>query len=154
MEPMKQMARKSRLVCILVTVFALPGIYGCTAPPQQEQAEWIRRDHPEFEKHITQIVLDERDADEAKRPLGDTVMTLHGTVRNFSGRTLTGLEIWGAVVDLEGNVIKERTVPIIPNRRPELENNQTMKAQILMEGFTTKDQRADIRLEIHGFRFK
>ena len=36
-------------------------------------------------------------------------MSLHGTVRNFSGRTLNGLEINAVVVDHQGQPVKQRT---------------------------------------------
>ena len=62
-----------------------------SAPPTLAGA--IRPGSPDFEKYSKLIVLDGVEADEAKRALGDTVMTLHATVRNFTGRTITGLEI-------------------------------------------------------------
>src|SRR5215831_19480206 len=53
----------------------------------------IRPGSPEFEQLKSRIMLDEPEADEAKRALGDIVMTLRTTVRNFTGKTLAGLEI-------------------------------------------------------------
>src|SRR5712672_1431456 len=50
-------------------------------------ANAIRPGSPYFEKYKKLIALDEPEADEAKRALGDTVMTLHTTVRNFTGHT-------------------------------------------------------------------
>jgi hypothetical protein len=70
------------------------------------------------------IVLDSPEADEAKRPLGDIVMSLHTTVRNLTGKTLNGLEMWAAVVDHQGKAVKERTVVIVPTRQPEIPPKQ------------------------------
>jgi hypothetical protein len=81
-------------------------------------------------------------------------MTLFGTVRNFTGRTLNGLEIRVSVVDLDGKPVKERTLMVIPNQKPELDNNQTMKAQALLEGISKNATRANIRMEVTGFSFK
>src|SRR5947208_1878132 len=53
----------------------------------------IRRGSPEWDKYGKLIAVDDPEADEAKRALGDTVMTLQTTVRNFTGRTITGLEV-------------------------------------------------------------
>ena len=75
-----------------------------SAPPTLAGA--IRPGSAEWEKYGKLIALDAPEADEAKRALGDTVMTLHTTARNFTGRTITGLEIRAAVVDHDGKPVK------------------------------------------------
>jgi len=82
-------------------------------------------------------------------------MTLSTTVRNFTGRTITGLEIKGSVVDHDGKTVKENTVIVIPIKQvPELEPNKTMHASVLLEGFTDSDDRANIKMEITGFTLR
>lgn len=125
---------------------------GGTVEPTLEGA--IRPGSPEFAQYQSKIVLDDPDADEAKRALGDIVMTLHTTVRNFTGRTLSGLEIRGAVVDHQGQPVKQRTVVVVPAKQPELEPNKTMPVQITLEGMTDNDDRANIKMEVTGFKFK
>jgi hypothetical protein len=122
--------------------------------PAPRLANAIRPGSPDFEKYKKLIALDEPEGDEAKRALGDTVMTLQTTVRNFTGRTITGLEIRGAVVDHDGKPVKERTVVMIPGRQTELEPNKTMKVAVLLEGFTDSDDRANIKMEVTGFTLK
>ena len=73
--------------------------------PEPTLANAIRAGSPQFADLQTKIVVDEVEADEAKRALGDIVMSLHGTVRNFSGRTINGLEITAAVVDHQGQPV-------------------------------------------------
>ncbi len=114
----------------------------------------IRAGSPEFEQWKPKIVLDDQHADEAKRALGDIVMSLRTTVRNITGRTLDGLEIRAAVVDHQGKAVRERTVVIIPTRQAELEPNKTMTAQVMLEGMSETDDRANIVMEVTGFRFK
>jgi hypothetical protein len=114
----------------------------------------IRASSPEFEQFHSKIVLDAPEADEAKRALGDIVMNLQTTVRNFTGRTLNGLEIRGAVVDHQVKAVKERTVVVIPTRQPELGPNQTMVVAVRLEGMKESDDRANIRMEVTGFKFK
>jgi hypothetical protein len=123
-----------------------------SAPPTLAGA--IRAGSPDFEKYNKLIVLDEKEADEAKRALGDTVMTLHTTVRNFTGRTITGLEIHAAVVDHQDKPVKERTVVVIPGRQSDLDPNKTMKASVMLEGFTDTDDRANIKMEVTGFTLR
>jgi hypothetical protein len=114
----------------------------------------IRPGSPDWEKYSKLIARDDPVADEAKRALGDTVMTLHTTVRNFTGRTITGLEVNAAVVDHDGKPVKERTVVVIPGRQSELEPNKTMKVSVMLEGFTENDDRANIKLDVVGFTLK
>ena len=114
----------------------------------------IRPGSPDWDKYSNRIARDDPEADEAKRALGDTVMTLHTTVRNFTGRTITGLEVRAAVVDHDGKPVKERTVVVIPGRQSELEPNKTIKVSVMLEGFTDNDDRANIKMEVTGFKFK
>lgn len=130
----------------------LRGTMAPSAPPALESA--IRPGSPEWDRYSKLIARDDPEADEAKRPLGDTVMTLHTTVRNFTGRTITGLEMRGTVVDYDGKPVKEKTLVVIPGRQSELDPNKTMKVSILLEGFTENDVRANLKMEVTAFRLK
>lgn len=114
----------------------------------------IRPGSPEFEQYKSQIVLDDPDATEAKRALGDIVMSLSTTVRNLSNKTLNGLEIKAAVVDHQGQPVKDRIAIVIPTRQPELAPNKTMKVQLMLEGMKETDDRANIKMEVTGLKFK
>jgi len=114
----------------------------------------IRPGSAEFDAQKTNIVLDDPEADEAKRALGDIVMSLRTTVRNLTGKTLTGLEIKASVIDYEGKPVKERTVVVVPTRVPELPPNKTMPVQVMLEGMKETDARANIKMEVTGFKFK
>jgi hypothetical protein len=149
-------AAKSRLRCLLRAVsFSVILLVGCGGGAKRNNLpQLVRAGGADFEKYQQLIKIDELEADEAARPIGDMVVTLYATIRNFTGRTLNGLEVRAAVVDLEGKPVKERHVLIIPNRQPELDNNQTMKAQVLLEGISKNATRANIKMEITGFSFK
>lgn len=115
----------------------------------------IRPGTPEWAEYQPKIHLDAPEATEAKRALGDIVMNLQTTVRNFTGRTLSGLEIKGSVVNRQGQPVRERTVVVIPSaQQPELEPNRTMFVQIQLVGMTDADERANIKMEVTGFKFK
>ena len=114
----------------------------------------IRAGSPQWDANKQNIVLDEPEATEAKRALGDIVMSLQTTVRNLTGKTLTGLEIHAAVVDYNGKPVKERTVVVVPARQPELAPNKTMQVNVLLDGMSDTDARANIKMEVTGFKFK
>ena len=114
----------------------------------------LRAGSPEFEQYKTQIVLDDPEAFESPRALGDIVMSLKTTVRNLSNKTLNGLEVRAVVVDHQGQSVKERTVRVIPDRQAELAPNKTMDVSITLEGFKETDDRANIKMEITAVKFK
>jgi len=114
----------------------------------------LRPGSPEFEQYRSKILLDLPEADEAKRALGDIVMSLHTTARNFTGRTINGLEVTASVVDHQDKPIKSRSVIVIPGKQAELEPNKTIFVQIMLEGFRDTDDRANIKMEVNGLKFK
>lgn len=114
----------------------------------------IRPGSAEFEQYKSQIVYDDPEAYESPRALGDIVMSLKTTVRNLSNKTLNGLEMRAVVVDHQNQPVKERTLIIIPTRQPELAPNKTLDVSITLEGFKETDDRANIKMEITGLKFK
>ena len=140
-------------VAIAVLFYLLMRATGGAGAGEPRLEGAIRPGSPEFEQYRSKIVLDEPEAEEAKRALGDIVMTLHTTVRNFTGHTLNGLEINGSVVDHQGKPIKSRSVVVIPGKQSELPPNKTMFVQIMLEGMKDTDDRANIKMELTAFRF-
>lgn len=145
-------AAMSAVVIVVFFYLLLRGTIGSNKPIRLEGAS--RAGSPEFDKYKPLVALDDPVADEAKRPLGDMVMTLQTTARNFTGKTIIGLEVRAAVVDHQDQVVKEKTVVIIPGRRDELEPNKTMQVSIVLEGFTDTDDRANIRMEVVGIKLR
>ena len=115
----------------------------------------IREGSPEFAANQSKIVLDKPEAYESKQALGGIVMNLETIVHNFTGRTLSGLEIKGVVVDHQGKPVNQRAVVVLPNlRETDLENNRSMSVLVMLDGMTDKDDRANIQMEVTGFKFK
>jgi hypothetical protein len=143
------------LIAGLIYLMMRPDATTSSGPPRLEGA--FRPGSPEFEQYKSKIVLDKPEATEATRPIGDIVMTLQTTARNFTGRTLIGLEIYAAVVDSQGKPVKDRTVIALPSRRTgqtELEPNQTLEIPVVLEGMGKEDDRANIKMEVSAFKFK
>jgi len=132
--------------------FLMKASGGGAVEPTLEGA--IREGSAEFAQYQSKIILDPPEAYESKRALGDIVMNLQTIVHNFSGRTLTGLEIRGIVVDHQGKAVNQRAVVVIPTRQAELENNRSMAVRVMLEGMTEKDDRANIKMEVTAFKFK
>lgn len=152
--------RKLIIIVAVIAAVAIAGLFyvllntigSGTVAPALEGA--IRKGSPEFEQYASKIVLDKPEAYESKQALGGIVMNLQTTARNFTGRTLSGLEISGIVVDHQGKPINQRAVVVIPTRQPELENNRNIAITVMLDGMTDKDDRANIQMEVTGFKFK
>jgi hypothetical protein len=141
------------LVAIFFYVWMRASSGGGGGEPRLENA--IREGSPQFEEYKSKIYRDEPEATEAKRAIGDTVMTLTTTVRNLTGKTLSGLEMRAAVVDYEGKPIKQRTVVVVPtSQQQELLPNKHMQVNVTLDGFKDTDPRANIKMEIAAFKFK
>jgi hypothetical protein len=152
--------RKLIIIVAVIAAVAIAALFytlmratgGGTVEPTLEGA--IRSGSPEFAQFQSKIVLDKPEAYESKRALGDIVMNLQSVVHNFTGRTLSGLEIKGVVVDHQGMPVNQRAVVVIPTRQAELENNRGMAVRVMLEGMTDKDDRANIQMEVTAFKFK
>src|SRR5947209_4125510 len=133
-------SRKIVIVVAIIAAVLIAGLFyllmragggGSSAPAQLAGA--IRSGSADWDKYSKLLVRDDPEADEARRALGDIVMSLHTTVRNFTGRTINGLEVWAAVVDHQGKPVKQRTVVVIPaGEAQELAPNKTLPVHVLL----------------------
>lgn len=117
----------------------------------------LRAGSPEFEQVRERIIVvfdPDSDAGQSTRAIGDIVVRMSPVIRNITGRTINGLELHAAVVDLENKPVRERTVVVIPNRQPELENNKSIEAPIIIEGLKKTDTLANIRIKVTGVTFR
>ncbi|PYS88575.1 MAG: hypothetical protein DMF64_20165 [Acidobacteria bacterium] len=122
---------------------------------QPHLAGALRVGSPQFEQLRQSIKVEfipDEDAYEAARPLGDIVMELHPKVRNFTGHTITGLELQATVVDLENKPVQTRTFvfPHPPQTEFALENNKVLEPALVLEGFKKSDLRANVRIDVTG----
>jgi hypothetical protein len=116
----------------------------------------IRPGSPEFAQYRSKIILETSDeADQSTNVLGGFQMKLEGTVRNFTDRTITGLELYAAVLNSEGKPISERKVIVIPTtKHPELERNKNMFVEVVLDGMKETDDRAKLWMDVTGFTLK
>ena len=74
-------------------------------------------------------------------------------VRNDTGRSISGLEMRGAVVDAQNSTVRERTVMVIPARQTALELGEAIGVRVLLESIGKDSERANMVLEVTGVRF-
>ncbi|HEX8846175.1 MAG TPA: hypothetical protein VF791_16120 [Pyrinomonadaceae bacterium] len=122
----------------------------------------FRAGSPEFEKYREQITVTEPDAIYATNAVGTMEVTMATTLFNSTGRTITGLEMKGSIVDYQNNLIKELTTVVIPGGEiAELGNSKTVRVPIKIGGITRQEDKnnidaglAKIKMEITAIKFK
>jgi hypothetical protein len=113
----------------------------------------IRRGSPGFDELSGRLVVEQLAAAEAPRPLNDRAVEITGTVRNETGRTVTGLELRGVMLDALSTPLRERTVVVVPARQAALEPGEAINVSILLEGVSPEAGRAAHLMEVTGLRF-
>jgi hypothetical protein len=114
----------------------------------------VREGSPDWEQLKSRVVVEEqRDiATQTQSMAGGIQMRLPAKVKNFTGKTLSGLEVVASVVDDKGNVIKEKTAVVIPTQVLPIENNKSSLVTVNIDGFNAKDNRADFRFKVTGIK--
>ena len=120
------------------------------ARPRLEGA--LRPEMPEFERFREKIIVEQLTATEAARPPNDYAVEMKAVVRNATGRTLSGLEVRGRVVDSQTSVVRERTVVVILARQTALEPGEAVGVRILLEGVRPEAEGAGLLMEVTALR--
>lgn len=148
------------LIAGLVIVAAIVGLVALRPSTQQVSEQALegafREGSPEFAQYTKRIVAqtDENRTTQSPTGMGTIVMSIGGNIRNISGKTLTGLELKVGVVDSFNNILKEKTLIVIPKQAERLENGQNLPVQVLIEGFNKDDDRANIRWKVTAIKFE
>ena len=113
----------------------------------------LRPGMPEFEQYREKIVVERLTATEAPRALNDLAVEMNASVRNTTDRTLSGLELRGAILDAQRRPVGERMVVVVPMRQTALEPGESISVRIPLEGISPETERAGLLMEVTGLRF-
>ena len=113
----------------------------------------IRPESPGFDELSELLVVEQLGAVKAQQALDDPAVEIKGTVRNATGRTVTGLELRGVMLDALSAPVRERTVVVVPLRQAALEPGEAINVSILLEGVGPEAARAAPFVEVTGVRF-
>ena len=119
--------------------------------PQLEGA--VQPGQPEFEEFRRQIAIDQLVGTEKVHPFDTLAVAMTATVRNNTGRTISGLELRGAILDSSNSSVRERTVVVIPVRQKVLESGEAINTRILLESIDKDSDRAHLVMEVTAMRF-
>ncbi|HZI18172.1 MAG TPA: zinc-ribbon domain-containing protein [Pyrinomonadaceae bacterium] len=122
------------------------------APGERRLENALRPGSPEFEQIKDRIVVDfapDEDATIGGNALGNYVVTMNPKVRNFTTRTIDGLEFRAAGLTTQGEVIRE----LIYVSEREIEPNRVGTPAVGVN-FPSDRRPSQLRLELTGVRFK
>ena len=123
---------------------------------QKEQAlvGALREGSPEFDALTRRIIIENDSNNTWESPLGigTLMMSIAGTVKNKSDKTVTGLEIKVGVLDSFGKPVRESVEKIIPERVEKLGPNQEVNVVVRIEGFTPEDDRARVNWKVTAIK--
>ena len=120
------------------------------AEPRLEGA--MRPGQPQFEEFRRQIAIEQLVGTEKVHPFDTLAVAMTATVRNHTGRNISGLELRGALLDSKSSSVRERTVVIIPRQQKLLESGEGINTRILLDGIDKDSDRAHLVLEVTAIR--
>ena len=119
-------------------------------PGEERLANAVRPGEPDWPGNKLVVDFDpDENATIGANALGNYVVTMKPTVRNFTRRVVNGLEFHAAGLDIHGNVIRERTYVT----EEEIEPNRTASPAIGLN-FPPDNRPAQLKLELTGMRYK
>jgi hypothetical protein len=125
-----------------VSTFTEPRLEGALQPGQ-----------PEFEEVRRHIAIEQLVGTEKLHPFDRLAVAMTATVRNNTGRNISGLELRGAILDRNKSSVRERTTVIIPQRQKILESGEAINTRILLDAIDKDSDRAHLVLEVTAIRF-
>ncbi|HSK70259.1 MAG TPA: hypothetical protein VK892_01090 [Pyrinomonadaceae bacterium] len=113
-----------------------------------------REGSPEFETLSKRIVVltDANRLTQSQTALGSIQMNMGVKVLNRTDQTLTGLEVNAAVVDSQNQVIKDKTIQVIPRNQETLAPGEMVDLTTTIAGFDADDDRANVRWKVTAIK--
>jgi hypothetical protein len=123
-------------------------------PAPMRSESMLQPGQPEFDRFHPQIAVEQIMGNEKLHPFNDLVVELTAVVRNQTGRTISGLEMRGALLDTANSTLRERTVAVIPAQQTILEVDEAINVRILLEDIDRDSDRARPVLAVTGITFE
>ena len=127
-------------------------------PPMEQQTAQIlegslREGSPEFAAISRDIIIvtDDRTV-ESPTGMGTISMYINGNIKNKGTKNITALEVNVGVVDVNNNVLRERRILVVPVQQPALPPGETIPITLTLDGFSHKDDRANIRWKVTAIK--
>jgi len=151
---------KTLIVSFIVALLIIGGVIFLLSrkPPANEQMAQLvasanHEGSPEFNELTKDIIIatDDRTV-ESPTGLGTISMYIRGKIRNKGTKTIDILEVNAAVITQFNQVVKDKSILVVPVQQSTLEPGQTIPITLALEGFSKDDDRANIRWKVSAIR--
>lgn len=116
-------------------------------------ADAMHEGSPEFQNVTKDIIIATGDNTvESPNAFGTISMFISGNIRNKGDKTINGLEVNVAVIDTFNQVLKEKRVLVVPTQIAQLGPGESIPITLSIDGFSKKDDRANIRWKVTAIR--
>lgn len=116
-------------------------------------ADAHRDGSPQFGEITQDIIISTGDNTvEYANAFGGISMAIVGNIRNKGNRAINGLEVNVAVVDQFNQMIKDKSVLVVPKQQEVLAPGDSIPITLTLDGFTRDDDRANIRWKVTAIR--
>jgi hypothetical protein len=114
----------------------------------------FREGTPEFQQFGKRVILATDDNRLMKSPtaMGNVMMSVGGKVKNYTGKTITALEINVAVMDMANKQIKDKTVLLVPKLFASLEDRSDTPITVTIEGLDNDAEPAYFRWKVTAIK--
>jgi len=113
----------------------------------------FREGSPEFAA-ITKDILISTDDNTVESPtcIGTISMYIKGNIFNKGTRTINTLEVSVGVITQKNEMLREKKIVVVPVQQALLEPGQTIPITLTLDGFSRKDDRANIRWKVTAIK--
>lgn len=116
-------------------------------------ADAHREGSPEFQEITKDIIISTGDNTvQYANAFGGISMAIVGNIRNKGNRAINGLEVNVAVVDQFNQMIKDKSVLVVPKQQEVLAPGDSIPITLTLDGFKKDDDRANIRWKVTAIR--
>ncbi|HYP25124.1 MAG TPA: hypothetical protein VE262_00260 [Blastocatellia bacterium] len=149
---------RSRLIMIVsaiavVSVIGLIVLVGALGRKEPERAQMSGPGSADYDSYAPYLAITDFEKWEGER-VNSRYGRLTARVRNTGDKVVTGLQVRGTAIGLNDEVLRQRTLTVIPGQRRVLDPNGVAEIDLFIEPIPDPTQVKDMTLEITGLKLQ
>ncbi|HKQ04456.1 MAG TPA: hypothetical protein VJ464_04960 [Blastocatellia bacterium] len=146
---------RSRMIMLMsgIAVLAVIALVVIVTSMSKKQAplEFARAGTPEFDSYIGSVKVSG-----IEKRKGERLNVFYGrfifTLENAGNRTINGLQMRMAAIDMNAQVVKEKLITVIPTLREPLGPGQSARLDLSFEPIPNPDELQDMTIEVYSLK--
>jgi hypothetical protein len=146
---------RSRMIMLMsgIAVLAVIALVVIVSSMSKKQAplELARAGSPEFDSYIGSVKVSG-----IEKRKGERLNIFYGrfifTLENAGNKTINGLQMRMAAIDMNAQVVKEKIITVIPTLREPLGPGQSARLDLSFEPIPNPDELQDMTIEVYSLK--